>query len=103
MLKAGQDFSEIQDSYMVFITQTDIFGYEILIYTIKRHFKEEGGRKGMCEAVEKYAEDYAEQVRANSLVESIRTLMGIMKLGAEQVMNLLGANDSDREILQKRL
>lgn len=26
MLKAGQDFSELQDSYMVFITRTDIFG-----------------------------------------------------------------------------
>ncbi|MDE6739171.1 MAG: PD-(D/E)XK nuclease family transposase, partial [Lachnospiraceae bacterium] len=40
MLKAGQDFSELQDSYMVFITQTDIFGYGIPIYTINRHFEE---------------------------------------------------------------
>jgi len=109
MLKEGQEFSELQDSYMVFITQTDIFGYGLPIYTINRHFeeiddefddgshivyangsykgddavgrlmhdfgckrskdiyypelakgvkhfKEEEGRKVMCEAVEKYAE-----------------------------------------------
>lgn len=40
MLKAGQDFSELQDSYMVFITRTDIFGHGIPIYTINRHFEE---------------------------------------------------------------
>lgn len=40
MLKEGQEFSELQDSYMVFITQTDIFGYGIPVYTINRHFEE---------------------------------------------------------------
>jgi hypothetical protein len=40
MLKARQDCSELQDSYMVFITQTDIFGHGIPIYTINRHFEE---------------------------------------------------------------
>lgn len=61
----------------------------------------------MSEAVEKYAKEYAEQyvenVRLNSLLESIKNLMANMKLGAEQAMNLLGVNDGDREILQKRL
>lgn len=111
MLKAGQKFSELRDSYMVFITETDIFGHGIPIYTVNRRFKEiddwfhdgshivyvngsykgedavgklmhdfgckeskdiyypelaegvkhfkeeEGGRKVMCEAVEKYAEE----------------------------------------------
>lgn len=57
----------------------------------------------MSEAVEKYAEEYAEQVRLNSLLESTRNLMANMKLGAEQAMTLLGVNDSDREILQKGL
>ena len=110
MLKEGQEFSELRDSYMVFITQTDIFRHGLPIYTINRHFEEfddvfddgshivyvngsyqgddavgklmhdfgcknsrdiyypelakgvkhfkeeEGGRKAMCEAVEKYAE-----------------------------------------------
>ena len=32
MLKEGQEFSELRDSYIVFITQTDIFGYGIPIY-----------------------------------------------------------------------
>ena len=40
MLKAGQEFSELQDSYMVFITRTDIFKRGIPIYTINRHFEE---------------------------------------------------------------
>lgn len=40
MLKEGQEFSELQDSYMVFITQKDIFGHRIPIYTINRHFEE---------------------------------------------------------------
>lgn len=152
MLKKGQDFSELQDSYMVFITRTDIFGQGIPIYTINRHFeetrelfndgshiiyvngaykgddaignlvhdfackeskdifypelakgmkhfKEEGGRKEMCEAVE----NYAERVRLNSLLDSIKNLMGNMKLGAEQAMNLLGVSESDKAILMKEL
>lgn len=57
----------------------------------------------MCEAVEKYGDRRAESARLNSLLESIRNLMENMKLGAEQAMNVLGVNDSDREILQKRL
>ncbi|MCM1201255.1 MAG: PD-(D/E)XK nuclease family transposase [Bacteroides fragilis] len=117
MLKEGQEFSELQDSYMVFITQADIFGYGIPIYTINRHFEEiddlfddgshiiyvnggykgndavgklmhdfgcreskdmyyselakgvkhfkeeEGGRRAMCEAVERYAEKKAVEER----------------------------------------
>lgn len=57
----------------------------------------------MSKAVEKYAEEYAEQVRLNSLLESTRNLMTNMKLEAKHAMNPLGMNDSDREILQKRL
>ena len=40
MLKAGQEFSELRDSYMIFITQTDIFGHGIPVYTVNRHFEE---------------------------------------------------------------
>jgi len=72
-----------------------------------RHFKEEGGRRNICEAVEKYAKSYAEQkaenARLNSLLDSIRKIMTNMKMGAEQAMNVLEVNDHDREILQKRL
>ncbi|MCM1261403.1 MAG: PD-(D/E)XK nuclease family transposase [Butyrivibrio sp.] len=161
MLKAGQEFSELQDSYMVFITQTDIFGHGIPIYTINRHFEEiddlfddgshivyvngeykgndeigkllhdfgckeskdmyyselakgmkhfkeeEGGRKIMCEAVERYAEQYAERkaesVRLNNLLENVRNLMESMKWSAEQAMTALKVSDTDKIVLMKQL
>lgn len=156
MLKAGQDFAELQDSYMVFITQTDIFGHGLPIYTVNRyfeeieesfddgshivyvngnykgddtvgrlmhdfgckeskdmyypelakgvrHFKEEGGRRRMCEAVEKYAEQRAESVRLNSLLESIKNLMESMKWSAEQAMAAMKVSDADKVMLLKKL
>ena len=160
MLKTGQEFSELQDSYMVFITQTDIFGHGIPIYTINRHFeetddifddgshivyvngdykgsdeigkllhdfgskeskdmyypelakgvrhfKEEGGRERMCEAVQNYAEKYAEQkaeiVRLNSLLESIKNLMESMKWSAEQAMAAMKVSDADKAMLLEEL
>ena len=156
MLKAGQEFSELQDSYMVFITRTDIFGHGIPIYTINRyfeeiddifddgshivyvngnymgddtvgrlmhdfgckeakdmyypelakgvkHFKEEGGRERMCEAVEKYAEQKAESVRLNSLLESIKNLMDSMKWSAEQAMVAMKVSEADKDMILKRL
>ncbi|MCM1040412.1 MAG: hypothetical protein NC434_13930 [Ruminococcus sp.] len=161
----NKEFSELQDSYMVFITQTDIFGHGIPIYTINRHFEEtndlfddgshivyvngeykgndeigkllhdfgckkskdiyypelakgvkhfkeeEGGRKVMSEAVEKYAKSYAEQyaekkaeiVRLDSLLESIKNLMESMKWSAEQAMTAMKISDSDKNILLKQL
>ena len=157
MLKEGQDFSELQDSYMVFITQKDIFGYGIPIYTINRHFEEiddlfddgshivyvngsykgndavgrlmhdfgckeskdmyypelakgvkhfkeeEGGRKIMCEAVERYGDKRAENARLDNLLDSIKKIMANLGIEAEQAMNVLEVNESDRAILQKRL
>ena len=156
MLRAGQEFSELQDSYMVFITRTDIFKHGMPIYTINRHFeetnelfddgshivyvngnykgddtigrlmhdfgckeakdiyypelakgvrhfKEEGGRERMCEAVEKYAEQKAESVRLNSLLESIKNLMDSMKWSAEQAMVAMKVSEADKDMLLKRL
>ena len=57
----------------------------------------------MSEAVEKYAEQRAENARLSVLLDSTQKLMANMKLGAEQAMNLLGVNESDREILMKEL
>jgi hypothetical protein len=42
MLKEGKDFPQLQDSYMVFITQTDVFEHGLPIYTINRRFEETG-------------------------------------------------------------
>lgn len=157
MLKEGQEFSELQDSYMVFITQKDIFGHGFPIYTINRHFEEidelfddgshiiyvngaykgndavgklmhdfgcreskdmyyselaksvkhfkeeEGGRKIMCEAVERYGDRRAENARLDNLLDSIKKIMANLKIEAEQAMNVLEVNESDRAILQKRL
>ncbi len=157
MLKAGQEFSELQDSYMVFITQTDIFGHGIPIYTINRHFEEtddlfddgshivyvngeykgndeigkllhdfgckeskdmyyselakgvkhfkeeEGGRKVMSEAVEKYGDRRAESARLNNLLENVRNLMESMKWSAEQAMTAMKVSDADKVVLLKRL
>lgn len=156
MLKAGQEFSELQDSYMVFITRTDIFGHGIPIYTIDRHFreideffddgshiiyvngaykgddaignlihdfackeskdmyypelaagmkhfKEEGGRKKMCEAVEKYAEEKAERVRLSNLIENVKNLMDSMKWSAEQAMSAMKVSEADRAMILKKL
>jgi len=156
MLKEGQEFSELQDSYMVFITQTDIFGHGIPIYTINRHFeeteelfddgshivyvngsykgndeigkllhdfgckeskdmyypelakgvrhfKEEGGRRIMCEAVEKYGDRRAESARLNNLLENVRNLMESMKWSAEQAMTAMKVSDADKVVLLKQL
>ena len=160
MLKEGQDFSELQDSYMIFITRTDIFGQGIPVYMINRrfertnelfedgshiiyingayrgddaignrihdfsckeakdmyypelaegmkHFKEEGGRKYMCEAVQNYAEKYAEQraeiARLNGLLDAVKNLMESMKWSAEQAMAALKISDADKDVLLKEL
>lgn len=153
MLKEGQDFSELRDSYMVFITQTDIFGYGIPIYTINRHFKEiddwfddgsniiyvngsykgddavgrllhdfgckeskdmyypelaegvrhfkeeEGGRKVMCESVEKYGDRRA----LDKQIEIIKNLMESMKWTAEQAMSAMKISEKDKVIILKKL
>ncbi len=108
MLSSGQDFEQLKDSYMIFITRKDYFGEGLPVYTINRqieetdrdfqdgshiiyvngkyrgddplgrlmhdfgcrnaadiydpelaegvrYFKEEGGKKEMCEMIEEYA------------------------------------------------
>lgn len=40
MLKEGQDFKELLDSYVIFITEKDYFGYGLPVYTINRQLEE---------------------------------------------------------------
>lgn len=69
-----------------------------------RHFKEEeGGRKIMCEAVEKYAEQKAEKARLNNLLDNVKNLMESMKWSAEQAMAAMRVSDADKTILLKQL
>ena len=72
MLKAGQEFNEIHDSYVIFITAGDAMGagrslyhihmfYPVLARPVK-YFKEtEGGQEIMCEIFENLAEKWAEE------------------------------------------
>ena len=157
MLKEGQEFSELRDSYVVFITQTDIFGHGMPIYTINRYFEEidsafedgshivyvngsykgddaigklmhdfgckrsediyypelaegvkhfkeeEGGRRIMCESVEKYADKKAETVRMDNQFEILKNLMESLKLTAEQAMAAMQLSEQDKAALLKRL
>lgn len=40
MLSAGEDFSEICDSYVIFITEKDVIGKSLPVYHINRHIEE---------------------------------------------------------------
>ena len=40
LLKEGQDFEELAESYMIFITRNDVLGYGLPIYHIGRRIKE---------------------------------------------------------------
>jgi len=90
----------------MFVECLDVFGckelkdiyYSDLAKGVK-YFKEEGGRKLMCEAVKKYAEIK----RIDALYETIKNLMETMKLSAEQAMSAIKVSENDREILLKRL
>jgi hypothetical protein len=54
-----------------------------------RHFKEEGGRKIMCEAVEKYAEKYAEKYTEKYAEKIVRHMLAKGKT-AEEIADLCG-------------
>ena len=68
-----------------------------------RHFKEEGGRKRMCEAVEKYAEKYADRKMLDNKIELIKNLMESMKWSAEQAMAAMKIPDADKDMILKKL
>jgi len=57
----------------------------------------------MCEAVEKYAEQKAENARLNSLLESIKNLMESMKWPAEQAIAVMKISEDDKDMLLKEL
>ena len=65
-----------------------------------KHFKEEeGGRKVMCEAVEKYAD----KKMLDKQVEMVKNLMDSMKLSFERAMIALKVSDKEKAVLLKRL
>lgn len=40
MLERGEDFTELCDSYVIFITEHDVMGKGLPIYHVKRHIEE---------------------------------------------------------------
>lgn len=151
MLKEGQAFKELSESYVIMITQNDYFGYGLPVYTINRHieelglgfrdgshilyvngsyrgedplgrlmgdfgckdakdmyytelangvrhFKEEGGRELMCQAVEEYAKKKAIEteikagiaygVDKNQIITRVYEEYGIDRAEAEKLYEL---------------
>lgn len=154
MLHKNQNFKEIKDSYIIFITKNDVLGGGLPLYHVDRviteinkdfgdgahiiyvngaykntdtaigkmvhdfgcvnssdmyctalknqvqYYKEtEGGREIMCEVIEEYAED----VRIESLLESVISLMDTMKLTVDQAMNALKISTEDQAVLRERM
>ena len=65
----------------------DIY-YQELAEGVK-HFKEEGGRKVMCESVEKYGDRRAEKARNDERCETIKRMLRKGK-AAEEISDLCG-------------
>lgn len=152
MLKAGQDFQEIKDSYVIFIYKHDKFERGLPIYHVDRyinelqepfadgshiiyvngnykgndeigrlmkdfhqvdpskmhyselarsvsHLKGTGGQENMCEAVQKYAEEYAAKEKS----VSVKNLMHNMKLNLDEALNALGIQGDERELIIAQL
>lgn len=80
-------------------TEPENIHYEVLAQGVK-HFKNiEKGREQMCEAVEKYAKEYAVKEK----MIAVNNLMKNMKLTLEQALNALGIQGDERMLIKKGL
>ena len=69
-----------------------------------KHFKEtEKGRDQMCEAVEKYARNYADKKVMKSQVTNVQNLMENMKLTLEQALDAMGIQGDERVLIIEQL
>ena len=69
-----------------------------------KHFKEtEKGRDQMCEAVEKYARNYADKKVMKSQVTNVQNLMENMKLTLEQALDAMGIQGDERVLITEQL
>ena len=156
MLKAGQDFQEIKDSYVIFIYKHDKFEKGLPIYHVDRyinelqepfadgshiiyvngnykgndeigrlmkdfhqvdpgkmhyselargvsHLKGTGGQENMCEAVQRYAEEYAKEYSAERTMVIVENFMKNMNFTLEQSLDAAGIQGEERELLIKQL
>lgn len=80
-------------------TDSDKIHYAALAKGVK-HFKDtEKGREQMCEAVEKYAKEYAVKEK----MISVKNLMENMKLTVDQALNALGIQGDERKTIINQL
>jgi hypothetical protein len=111
MLKAGQRFKEMMDSYVVFITENDVIGSGRPLYHVERLIEEtKGGRQVMCQAVEEYgnqrakeAAEAAEKKAEKKQIEILKNLMNNMHLSLEEAMDAIGVQEEEKEMLVKKL
>lgn len=156
MLKAGQDFQEIKDSYVIFIYKHDKFERGLPIYHVDRyinelqepfadgshiiyvngnykgddeigrlmkdfhqvdpskmhyselarsvsHLKGTGGQENMCEAVQKYAEEYAKEYSTERTMIIVENFMKNMNFTVEQSLDAAGIQGEERELLINQL
>ena len=69
-----------------------------------KHFKEtEKGRKVMCELVEKYAENRAENRAVQTMLNNVTSLMETTNMTLEQALDALKIQDKERELIIHQL
>ena len=102
MLKEGQAFRELKDSYVIFIYKHDKFQKGLPLYHVERYVGEtseqfrdgshiiyvNGNYKGNDEIVERYGDERA--LMAN--ITSVQNLMNNMKWTLDQALDALGKN-----------
>ena len=73
--------------------------YAALAQGVKHYKKTEKGRENMCEAVERYAKEYAVKEK----IISVKNLMDNMKLTLEQALDALGIKGEERKTIIKEI
>ena len=88
-LNPGQDYEELQDSYVIFITRDDVLGEGMPIYHAERVIKETGGMFG----------DGSHIIYVNSSIQDENTALGRLM----HDLNCKNANEMYSEILAQRV
>ena len=113
MLKEGQAFRELKDSYVIFIYKHDKFRKGLPLHHVERYVGEtneqfrdgshiiyvNGNYKGNDEIVERYGDERA--LMAN--ITSVQNLMNNMKWTLDQALDALGITGKERTLITQQL
>ena len=113
MLKEGQAFRKLKDSYVIFIYKHDKFRKGLPLYHAERYVGEtneqfrdgshiiyvNGNYKGNDEIVERYGDERA--LMAN--ITSVQNLMNNMKWTLDQALDALGIKGKERTLITQQL